>query len=124
MIRFSYTKRLNEVKTDGLNTEEVYGLCLFGEKNFGLFLMRVPKLPGKNLIFLLLLICGDIELCTGPHVQEDLTDISKLRGIKLVHQNIGGLVSKKDILETLFTNEKFIIILPETHIASVNSKLF
>ena len=124
MIRFSYTKRLNEVKTDGLNTEEVYGLCLFGEKSFGLFLMRVPKLPGKNLIFLLLLICGDIELCTGPHVQEDLTDISKLREIKLVHQNIGGLLSKKDILENLFTNEKFIITLPVTHIASVNSELF
>ena len=84
MIRFSYTKCLNEVKTDGLNTEEVYGLCLLGEKNFGLLLMRVPKLPRKSLIFLLLLICGD-----------NLTDISKLRGIKLVHQNIRGLFSKK-----------------------------
>ena len=120
MIRFSYKKHLNEVKTDVLNTEEVYGLCLLGEKNFGLLLMRVPKLPRKSLIFLLLLICGDIELCPGPHVQESLTDISKLRGIKLVHQNI----SKKDILETLFTNEKFIITLSETHIASVNSELF
>ena len=109
MIRFSYTKRLNEVKTDGLNTEEVYGLCLLGEKNFVLLLMRVPKLPRKSLIFLLLLICGDIELCLEPHAQENLTDISKLRGIKLVHQNIRGLLSKKDILETLFTNEKFII---------------
>ena len=53
-----------------------------------------------------------------------MTDISKLRGIKLVHQNIRGLLSKKDILETLFTNEKFIITLSETHIASVNSELF
>ena len=88
MIRFSYTKRLNEVKTDGLNTEEVYGLCLLAEKNFGLLLMKVPKLPRKSLIFLLLLICGDIELCPGRHVQENLTDMSKLRGIKLVHQNI------------------------------------
>ena len=26
MIQFSYAKRLNEVKTDELNTEEVYGL--------------------------------------------------------------------------------------------------
>ena len=123
MIRFSYTKRLNEVKTDGLNTEEVYGLCLLGEKNFGLLLMRVPKLPRKSLIFLLLLICGDIELRPGPHAQENLTDISKLRGIKLVHQNIRGLLSKKDILETLFTNEKFIITLSETHMVSINPKL-
>ena len=45
MIRVSYTKRLNEVKIGGLNTEEVYGLCLLGEKNLGLLLMRVPKLP-------------------------------------------------------------------------------
>ena len=70
---------------------------MLGEKNFGLLLMRVPKLPRKSLIFLLLLICGDIELCPGPHVQENLTDIPKLRGIKVVHQNIRGLVSKKDI---------------------------
>ena len=124
MIRFSYTKRLNEVKTDGLNIEEVYGLCLLRENNFGLLLMRVPKLTIKSFIFLLLLICGDIELCPVPHVQENLTDISKLRGIKLVHQSIRGLLSKKDILETLFTNEKFIITLSETHIASVNSELF
>ena len=59
-----------------------------------------------------------------PHGQENLTDISKLRGIKLVHQNIRALLSKKDTLETLFTNEKFIITLSETHIASVNSELF
>ena len=124
MIRFSYTKRLNEVKTDGLNTEDIYGLCLLREKNFVLLFIRVPKLPRKSLIFLLLLICGDIELCPGPHAQENLTDISKLRGIKLVHQNIRGLLSKKYILETLFTSEKFIMTLSETHIASVNSELF
>ena len=70
-----------------------------------LLLTRVPKLPRKSLIFLLLLICGDVEFCLGLHVQENLTDISKLRGIKLVHQNIRGLLSKKDIFETLFANE-------------------
>ena len=86
--------------------------------------MRVPKLPRRSLIFLLLLIRGDIELCPGPHVPENLTDISKLSGIKLVHQNIRALVSKKDILETLFTNKKIIITLSETHIVSVNSELF
>ena len=90
MFWFSYTKCLNEVKTDGLKREDVYGLCLLGEKNFGLLLMRVPKLPRESLIFLLHLIWGDIELCPGPYVQENLSDISKLRGIKLVHQNIRG----------------------------------
>ena len=44
MIRFSYTKRLNEVKTDGLNTEEVYGLCLHEEKNFGFMTYESSKI--------------------------------------------------------------------------------
>ena len=44
MIRFSYTKRLNEVKTDGLNTEEVYGLCLLEEKNFGFMTYESSKI--------------------------------------------------------------------------------
>ena len=47
-----------------------------------------------------------------------------MRGIKLVHRNIRGFFSKRDVLETLFTNEKFIITLSETYIASVNSELF
>ena len=106
MIQFSCTKRLNELKTDGLNTEEVYGLCLIGEKNFVLLLMRVPKLPRKKLIFLLLLICGDIELCPGPHARENLTDISKLRRIKLVHQNIKGLLSKKKYIRNFVYKRK------------------
>ena len=64
-IRFSYPKSWNEVKTDGLNTE-VYELCLLGEKNFGLLLMRVPKLPKKSFIFLSLLVFGGIESCPEP----------------------------------------------------------
>ena len=38
MIRFSYTKSLNEVKTDGLNTEDVYRLCLLGGNNLVYYL--------------------------------------------------------------------------------------
>ena len=70
MIRFSYTKRLNEVKTDGLNTEEVYGLCLLGENNFVLLLMRVPKLSRKSLIFLLIIICVDIKISGAYSVKK------------------------------------------------------
>ena len=86
--------------------------------------VRANTYREKSLIFSLFFICGDAELCPGPHVQESLTDTLKLRGIKLVHQNIRGLFSKKDILETLFTNKKFISNLSETHVASVNSGLF
>ena len=87
LFQFSYTKRLNKVKTDGLKTEEVYGLCLLWEKNFGLLLMRVPKLSRKSLIFLLLLICRDIELCPGHVVcqiyqnWEELNSFTKISGV-------------------------------------------
>ena len=76
------------------------------------------------MLFFLLLVCGDIESCPEPQVQENLADISKLRGIKFVPQNIRGFLDKKDILETLFTNEKFIITLSQTHIAPLNFELF
>ena len=55
---------------------------------------------------------------------KNLANISQLRGIRLVHQNIRGLLGKKDVLETLFSNEKFIMSLSEPHVVSVNSKLF
>ena len=124
MIRFSYTKSLNKVETDGLNTEQVYGLCLLGENGFSFLLIRIPKLPRKSSSFLLFLACGDTESCSGPQVQENLAAISQLRGIKLVHQNIRGLLFKKDILETLFTSKQFIITLSETPLACINSELF
>ena len=52
-------KTSKEVTTDGLNTEEVYGSCLLGKKNFSLLLMRAPKLPRKSLF--LFSVCGDIK---------------------------------------------------------------
>ena len=64
-------------------------------KEFWFITSEISKITEKNLIFLLLLICQNIELCPGPHAQEDLSDISKLRGIKLAHQNIMGLLNKK-----------------------------
>ena len=105
MIRFSYTKRLNEVKTDRLNTEGVYGLCLL-EKIILVYYLWEFQNYLEEVWYFCYFSCGDIELCPGPYVPENLTDISKLSGIKLVHQNIRALVSKKDILETLFTNKK------------------
>ena len=59
MVCFSYTKNLWNKYRRSL------WLCLFGEKNFGLLLMKVAKLPRKSLLFLLLLVCGDIESCPG-----------------------------------------------------------
>ena len=37
--------------------------------------------------FLLILLCGDIELCPGPKIN---------KGIQIAHQNVRGLFSKRD----------------------------
>ena len=86
--------------------------------------MRVPKLPRKSLIFLLLLIGGDIELCLDCMLNKIWQIYQNWEELSLFTKISGPYSLKKDILETLFTNEKFIITLPEMHIASVNSKLF
>ena len=46
--------------------------------------MRGSKLAGTSLLFYILLVCGDSESCPRPQVQENLADISQLRGINLV----------------------------------------
>ena len=51
MIRFSYTKSLNIVKTDGLNTEEVYGLCLLEKRILVYYLREFQNYLGKVCYF-------------------------------------------------------------------------
>ena len=48
MIHFSYTLGLNEVKIDRLNTEEVYRLCLLGEKNLVYYLWEFQNYLEKK----------------------------------------------------------------------------
>ena len=103
------------------------GICLLGERRFRRHYLRIPKLQKRTLLFMLLLLCsGDIESCPGPF-QKNFQELSSMRGIKLVHQNIRGLFGKRDMLQTLFTSEKskFILTLSETHTNSTtNSELF
>ena len=101
-------------------------LSLLGEKVFHVQRLRVPKLPRKTLLFMLLLLCGDIEFCPGPNIQNDLQELSNMRRIKLIHQNIRGLFGKREILQILFASDKskFIITLSKTHKASTNLELF
>ena len=42
---------------------------------------------------MLLLVCGDIESCPGPALFRNASDFT------ILHQNVCGLASKKDILE-------------------------
>ena len=82
----------------------------------GLCSGRLHVKPGKALLFLLLLACGDIETCPGPDAIET---VIQSRGLKIVHQNVQGLFNNMANLTTLFSVQKNIIItLSETHIKS------
>ena len=72
---------------------------------------------------MLLLLCGDIKSYPGPNIQNNLQELSNMRGIKLIHQNIRGLFGKREILQTLLNKFKLIITLSETHKASINLEL-
>lgn len=78
--------------------------------------LKVPYFPRKCLFFMLLIACGDVELCPGP--VDPMVEFLNTRGIKIVHQNIRGLFTNMGSL-TMFL-EKYkqidIITLSETHI--------
>ena len=66
---------------------------------------------------MLLLLGGDIEICLGP--QNTLSDFYKSRGFKIVHENIRGILSNHQILESFVnkTESKIdVICVSETHI--------
>ena len=66
---------------------------------------------------MLLLLGGDIEICLGT--QNILSDFRKSRGFKIVHQNVGCILSNHHFLES-FVNKTAskidLICVSETHI--------
>ena len=77
--------------------------------------LKVPYLSRKCLLFMLLMICGDVERLPGQQVMEHF---SNTRGIKKIHQNIKGLLTNIGSLTLLLNTYKNIdiITLSETHI--------
>ena len=63
-------------------------------------------------------LCGDIETCPGP--TDNMTNLMNMKGIKIFHQNIRGLLSNLANLTAVFEKYKNIDILTlsETHITS------
>ena len=62
---------------------------------------------------MLLLVCGDIESCPGPVLFRNASDLT------ILHQNVCGLASKKDILEDFILEKNVkIFIVTETHLQS------
>ena len=98
-------------------------MALLTEKCSSGLMLNVPQVPRKHILFILLLMCGDIESCPGPATgNKNLQNMLDLKGIKLVHQNIRGLEQKKHLIQTLFTSKKSIITLSETHLETDDTK--
>ena len=63
----------------------------------------------KSSVCLLLLLCGDIEMCPGPQIPSLTDDINKLcrnRGLKFFHVNVRGLQGNFDELQNILVNSK------------------
>ena len=85
--------------------------------NRGTFCFKTTK---PSYVCLLLLMCGDIEQCPGPPFPE-LSNLSRSKGIKMLHQNIKGLFNKiPDIQVILYEFNLHVLTLSETYINSNN----
>ena len=58
---------------------------------------RIYKYSNKSVIYLLLLLCGDIETCPGPtQTYTGLQVFLTTKGLSVLHQNIRGMEGKKE----------------------------
>ena len=71
--------------------------------------------PRKGYLFMLLLLCGNVETCPGP---PELSHLLKAKGIKIFHQNVRGLLGNLSKVKNLLESSRFIDILTlsETHL--------
>lgn len=75
----------------------------------------------RNLVCMLLILSGDVEICPGPESmsREEFIHFLSRRGLKMqVHQNIQGLRKNFDLIQEFITTHKDIDILSmsETHL--------
>ena len=79
----------------------------------------------SSILLMLLLLCGDIESQPGPNnlTREEFQQrFLSSKGMKIVHQNIRGILSNFDMLEEFLTSHNSIDImaLSETHLEDTN----
>ena len=79
----------------------------------------------RNFLYLLLLMCGDAQKCPGL-TESNIQDLFNQKGLKLFHQNIGGLFHNTAKLSTVLHTHKnkSIFSLSETHIGNSNTALW
>ena len=79
-------------------------------------------LSAKSVIYLLLLLCGDIETCPGSvQTHTSLQDLLTKQGFSVFHKNIRRMEGKKDLVaDFLFNNKVNIFSLSETFLSHKN----
>ena len=79
-------------------------------------------LSAKSVIYLLLLLCGDIETCPGSiQTYTSLQDLLTRQGFSVFHKNIRRMEGKKDLVaDFLFNNKVNIFSLSETFLSHKN----
>ena len=83
---------------------------------------RNYKYSNKSIIYLLLLLCGDIGTCSGPtQTSTGLQDFLTAKGFSVLHQSIREMEGKKDLVaDFLFNNKVNIFSLSETFLSHKN----
>ena len=69
----------------------------------------------RSFLSLLLLMCGDVEKCTGP-TESNIQDLFNQKGFKVFHQNLRGVFHNIAKLSIFLHTYKNIFSLSETHI--------
>ena len=67
----------------------------------------------RSFLYLLLLVCGDVEKCPGP-AESNIQGLLNQKGLKVFHQNIRGLFHNITNLSTFLNTHK------NTHIFSLS----
>ena len=115
-------KKASFITSDGLrntlNVEEVYKDKLETQINSSLWIIKkncflTARNMSKSLLFLLLIVAGDVELQPGP----SLKSFTRKRGFKILHQNINGIGSKMDSVKILLGKKNIHVFgFTESHI--------
>ena len=83
---------------------------------------RNYKYSNNSIIYLLLLLCGDIATCPGStQTYTGLQDFLRTKGFFVLHQNIRGMEGKKDLVaDFLFNNKVNIFSFSKTFLSHKN----
>lgn len=110
-----YGMSLTLLKTGMVKPQQLQSMSTLFDYNSRRKFNNTRSTQRKSFLVILILICGDIEHCSGP---TDVNCFCKQKGIKFVHQNIRGLVYNLPHLETFISNTHSkvdVISLSETH---------